>query len=33
MKKYNHKRIDILKLDIEGLEISVLNYILDKNIT
>jgi len=32
MKKYNHKRIDILKLDIEGLEISVLNYILDKNI-
>jgi FkbM family methyltransferase len=32
MKKYNHKTIDILKLDIEGLEISVLNYILDMNI-
>ena len=32
MAKYNHSTIDILKLDIEGLEIEVLNYILDKNI-
>jgi len=32
MKKYNHKHIDILKLDIEGLEIDVLNYIFDLNI-
>ena len=32
MKKYNHRHIDILKLDIEGLEIDVLNYTFDLNI-
>lgn len=32
MKKYNHSHIDILKLDIEGLEIDVLNYTFDLNI-
>jgi len=32
MKKYNHQKIDLLKLDIEGAEINVLNNMLDDNI-
>jgi FkbM family methyltransferase len=32
MKKNNHSKIDLLKLDIEGSEIEVLNNLLDDNI-
>ena len=32
MNKYNHKQIDLLKLDIEGSEIDVLNNMLDDEI-
>lgn len=32
MKGYNHSKIDLLKLDIEGSEIDVLNHMLDDNI-
>ena len=32
MKKNNHKEIDLLKMDIEGAEIKVLNNMLDANI-
>ena len=32
MEKYNHKTIDLLKLDIEGSEIDVLNQMLDDEI-
>ena len=32
MKTYNHSKIDLLKLDIEGSEIDVLNQMLDDNI-
>mgnify|MGYP001242513340 FL=1 len=32
MNKYDHKNIDLLKLDIEGAEIEVLNNMLDNNI-
>ena len=32
MEKYNHEKIDLLKMDIEGAEIKVLNNMLDDNI-
>lgn len=32
MKEYNHNKIDLLKLDIEGSEIDVLNQMLDDEI-
>ena len=32
MNEYNHNKIDLLKLDIEGSEIDVLNQMLDDNI-
>jgi FkbM family methyltransferase len=32
MKRYNHKRIDLLKMDIEGAEFEVLDSILDSGI-
>ena len=32
MEKHNHTKIDLLKLDIEGAEIKVLNNMLDDNI-
>jgi FkbM family methyltransferase len=32
MNKYNHNRIDLLKLDIEGAEINVLNNMIDDKI-
>ena len=32
MKTYNHSKIDLLKLDIEGSEIDVLNQMLDDEI-
>lgn len=32
MEKNNHKKIDILKLDIEGAELNVLNNMIDENI-
>ena len=32
MNKYNHSKIDLLKLDIEGSEIDVLNQMLDDEI-
>ena len=32
MKTYNHNKIDLLKLDIEGSEIDVLNQMLDDEI-
>jgi FkbM family methyltransferase len=32
MYRYNHTKIDLLKLDIEGAEIKVLNHILDNDI-
>ena len=32
MKEHNHTKIDLLKLDIEGAEIKVLNNMLDDNI-
>tara|TARA_E500000178_G_scaffold312362_1_gene328983 strand:- start:8749 stop:9435 length:687 start_codon:yes stop_codon:yes gene_type:complete len=32
MKEYNHSKIDLLKLDIEGSEIDVLNQMLDDDI-
>jgi FkbM family methyltransferase len=32
MKKKNHSKLDLLKLDIEGSEYEVLEYILEKNI-
>ena len=32
MQKLNHTKIDLLKLDIEGAEINVLNKMLDDNI-
>jgi hypothetical protein len=32
MEEYKHKKIDLLKLDIEGSEIDVVNQMLDDNI-
>ena len=32
MEKNNHKNIDILKLDIEGAELNVLDNMIDENI-
>lgn len=32
MKKFGHKKIDLLKLDIEGAEIDVINDILEKKV-
>ena len=32
MKEYGHKKIDLLKLDIEGSEIDVINQMLDDKI-
>lgn len=32
MNKYNHSHIDLLKLDIEGAEINVLNNMIDDKI-
>lgn len=32
MKKYNHTKIDLLKLDIEGAEVKVLHNMLEQNI-
>lgn len=32
MNKYNHNKLDLIKIDIEGSEYRVLNYILENNI-
>lgn len=32
MQNFNHSRLDLLKIDIEGAEYTVLNQILNENI-